>query len=104
MREEISTRLEAEIKEEQLLEITKLQAQMKATLTELEEIRNRNVALNSKRRTNVFFSQMYSKELTLRRNDALKYRRDHFNENSDVQIKLKFPAILRYRRKGCCGK
>ena len=61
MREEISTRLEAEIKEEQLLEITKLQAQMKATLTELKEIRNRNVALNSKRRTNVFFSQMYSK-------------------------------------------
>ena len=33
---------------------------------------------------------MYSKELTLRRNGALKYRRDYLNENSDVQIKLKF--------------
>ena len=47
---------------------------------------------------------MYSKELTLRRNGALKYRRDYLNENSDVQIKLKFPAILRCRRKGSRGK
>ena len=59
-----------------------------------EEIRNRIIELNSKRRTNVFVSQMYSKELTLRRNEALKYRRDYLNENSDVQVKLEFPAIL----------
>ena len=38
MREEISTTLKAEIKEEQLLAITKLQAQMKATLIELEDL------------------------------------------------------------------
>ena len=191
MREEISTTLKAEVKEELLLEITKLQAQMKATLIELEdlqnrpmrstlifknipgiqneswenisrlladfitceldlpysfekidfqisrahrsteqdkdhsnknqrspkpifaqfvnwriaeEIRNRIIELNAKRRINVFVSQMYSKELTLQRNGALKYRRDYLNENSDVQIKLEFPAILRYRRKGSRGK
>ena len=38
MREEISTTLKTEIKEELLLEITKLQAQMKATLIELEDL------------------------------------------------------------------
>ena len=64
-----------------------------------EEIRNRIIELNTKRRTNVFVSQVYSKQLTLRRNGALKYRRDYLNKNSDVQIKLEFPAILRYRRK-----
>ena len=37
MREEISTALKAEIKEVLLLEITKLQGQMKATITELKD-------------------------------------------------------------------
>ena len=41
MLEEISTTLKAEVKEELLLEITKLQAQMKATLIELEDLQNR---------------------------------------------------------------
>ena len=148
MREEISTTLKADIKEE--LEITKLQAQMKVTLIELvdlqnctmrftlifknipgiqnkswedtsrlladfqisranwstehdkehpnkvprgpkpifaqlvnccivEEIRNQIVELNSKCRLSVFVSQMYSKELTLQRNGALKYRRGYLN-------------------------
>ena len=44
-----------------------------------KEIRNRIIELNGKRHINVFVSQMYSKELTLRRNGTLKY----------VQIKLK---------------
>ena len=47
---------------------------------------------------------MYSKELTQRKNGALKYRRDYLNENPHVQIKLEFPAILRYRKKGSRGK
>ena len=38
MGEEILTTLKTEIKEELLLEITKLQAQMKATLIELEDL------------------------------------------------------------------
>ena len=41
MRDEISTTLTAEIKEK--LRITKLQAQMKATLIELEDLRNRTM-------------------------------------------------------------
>ena len=41
MRDEISTTLIAEIKEK--LRITKLQAQMKATLIELEDLRNRTM-------------------------------------------------------------
>ena len=43
MRKEISTTLKAEIKKELLLEITKLQAQMKVTLIELEDLRNRSM-------------------------------------------------------------
>ena len=43
MRMEISTTLKAEIKKELLLEITKLQAQMKVTLIELEDLRNRTM-------------------------------------------------------------
>ena len=43
MRKEISTKLKAEIKKELLLEITKLQAQMKVTLIELEDLRNRTM-------------------------------------------------------------
>ena len=38
MPEEVSTTLKAEVKEELLLEITKLQSQMKATLIELEDL------------------------------------------------------------------
>ena len=47
---------------------------------------------------------MYSKELTLRRNATVKYRHNYLNGNPDVQIKLEFPAILRYRRKSSRGK
>ena len=48
---------------------------------------------------NVFISQIYSKELKLRRNRALKYRCDYLNKNSVTQIKLKLSATLRYQRK-----
>ena len=65
-----------------------------------EELRNRMIELNSKLHINVFVSQMYSKELPLRRNDY----RDYLNKNSDVQIKVRFPATLRCRRKGSHGK
>ena len=41
MREEIFTTLKAEIKEEQLVDITKLQAQMKTRLIELKDLQNR---------------------------------------------------------------
>ena len=39
--EEISTTLKAEIKKELLMEITRLQAEMKATFIELEDLQNR---------------------------------------------------------------
>ena len=46
-----------------------------------KEIRNRIIELNTKRRINVFVRQVYSKQLTLQRNGALKYRRDYLNKN-----------------------
>ena len=82
----------------------KNQRSPKPIFAQFVKIRNCIIELNTKRRINVFVSQVYSKQLTLQRNGVLKYRRDYLNKNSDVQIKLEFPAILRYRRKCSRGK
>ena len=47
---------------------------------------------------------MFSKEMTIRRNRALQYRRDALNTSPDLQIRLEYPAILKSRRKGTNGK
>ena len=43
---------------------------------------------------------MYSKELTIRRNNALKRRRETLEEDGSIQIKLVYPAILKFKTKG----
>ena len=43
---------------------------------------------------------MYSKELTIRRNNALKRRRETLEEDGSIQIKLVYPAILKFKNKG----
>ena len=43
---------------------------------------------------------MYSKELTIRRNNALKRRRETLEEDGSTQIKLVYPAILKFTNKG----
>ena len=68
-----------------------------------EEIRNAVIRETSKRNLNVYVSQMYSKSLTARRNEALKFRRDHLNKNPNTQVKLDYPATLRSRPKGSRG-
>ena len=45
-------------------------------------------------------NQMYSKELTIRRNNALKRRREVLEEDGSIQIKLVYPAILKFKNKG----
>ena len=45
-------------------------------------------------------NQMYSKELTIRRNNALKRRRETLEEDGSIQIKLVYPAILKFKNKG----
>ena len=64
-----------------------------------EEIRNRVIELNSKKQTPVIVNQMFSKELTKRRNQALKKRKEVLQNDNELQIKLEFPAKLMSRNK-----
>ena len=47
---------------------------------------------------------MCSKELTIRRNNALKTRRETLEEDGSIQIKIFYPAILKYKNKGTKNK
>ena len=46
---------------------------------------------------NIFCNQMFSNELTLRRNNALIKRRDYLQTNKNMQVTLEFPATLKAR-------
>ena len=43
---------------------------------------------------------MFSKELALRRKNALIKRGDYLQTNKNMQVKLEFPAALKARKKG----
>ena len=47
---------------------------------------------------------MFSKELTERRNEALKYRKEVLETEPHLTIKLDYPAVLRSRPKGSRSK
>ena len=64
-----------------------------------EEIKSKVVQLNAQKRTKVVLNQMYSKELTIRRNNALKRRLKILEEDGSIQIKLDYPAILKFKKK-----
>ena len=43
---------------------------------------------------------MYSKQLTARRNDALKRRYEMMKNDKTIQVKLDFPAVLKSKKRG----
>ena len=47
---------------------------------------------------------MFSKEITKRRNQALKKRKEILQNDNELQIKLEFPAKLMSRNKHTKGK
>ena len=49
-----------------------------------EEIRNAVIHETCKRKLNVYVSQMFSKNLAARRNEALKFRKDHLNNTPNT--------------------
>ena len=65
-----------------------------------EEIKSKVIQLNAQKRTKVVVNQMQSKELTIRRNNALKRQREILEEDGSIQIKLVYPAILKFKNKG----
>ena len=70
-----------------------------------EEVRNKVIQLNAANKLqNVYVNQMFSKDLTERRNNALIKRKEHIKEHPNLQIKLDFPATLKYRERGSNSK
>lgn len=69
-----------------------------------EEVRNAIIHQNYNKKTNVSVNQMFSKQLTARRNEALKFRREYLNNHQDKQVKLDYPATLKSRVKGSRSK
>ena len=43
---------------------------------------------------------MYSKELTIRRNNDLKRRHENIGEDGSIQIKFFYPTMLKFKKKG----
>ena len=63
-----------------------------------EEIRNKIVMLNAKKQTKVVVNQMFPKDLTIRRNNALKRRRQLLNNpDNNLQVKLIYSVTLKDR-------
>ena len=54
----------------------------------------------TKKLQNIFCDQMFSKELKLRRNNALTKRRDYLQTNKNMQVKLECPTTLKASEKG----
>ena len=66
-----------------------------------EEIRNRIVMLNAKKQTKVVVNQMFSKDLTIQRNNALKRQHQLLNNpDNNLQVKLIYLATLESRQNG----
>ena len=64
-----------------------------------EEIQSKVIQLNAQKRTKVVVNQMFLKELTIRRNNALKRWREILEEDGSIQIKLVYSAILNFKNK-----
>ena len=60
-----------------------------------EVVRNRTISLSSRRVLNVYVNQMFFKELTETRNEALKYRKEILETGPHLTIKLDYLAVLR---------
>ena len=69
-----------------------------------EEIWNSMVHLNTTNQLNIVANQMFSKELTARRNNALIKRKKYMMNHKNLQIRLDFPATLKTREKGLVNK
>ena len=68
-----------------------------------EEIKTEIIKLHAQKRTKVTVNQMYSKQLTARRNDALKRRYEMMKNDKTIQVKLDFPAVLKSKKRGTRG-
>ena len=68
-----------------------------------EEIKTEIIKLHAQKRKKVTVSQMHSKQLAARRNDALKRRHEMMKNDKTIQVKLDFPAVLKSKKRGTRG-
>ena len=68
-----------------------------------ERVKSDFIQENQNGRSQVFASQMYSKSLRLRRNQALKHRHEMKEENPSMQGYIRYPATLMVKRPGKKG-
>ena len=66
----------------------------------VEEVRQKIIHLNLKNQLKNIVNQMFSKELTEWRNNALIKRKEYLRLHPDLQIKLDYPATLKSCHKG----
>ena len=65
-----------------------------------EEVQQKITHLSSRNQLKFIFNQMFSKELTKRRNNALIKRKEYLRLHTEIQIKLDYPATLKSCQKG----
>ena len=63
-----------------------------------KEIKTEIIKLHAQKRTKVTVNQIYSKQITARRNDALKRRYEMMKNDKTIQVKLDFPAVLKSKK------
>ena len=62
-----------------------------------EEVRQKIIHLHSRNQLKVIVNQMFSKELTEHRNNALIKRKEYLRLNPNIEVKLDYPATLKSR-------
>ena len=65
-----------------------------------EKVKSAFIQENQNGQSQVLVSQMYSKSLTLRRNQALKDQHEMKEEDPSIQTYIKYPATLMIKRPG----
>ena len=65
-----------------------------------ENVKSAFIQENQNGRSQVFVSQMYSKSLTLRQNQALKHWLEMKEEDPSIQGYIRYPATLMIKRPG----
>ena len=65
-----------------------------------EEIKNKIIYLTSRKMLKVYVDNMYSKDLTERRNQALMKRKELMEATPNLVVKMEYPAVLKSKRKG----
>ena len=64
-----------------------------------EDVRKNLIKLHAKRKSDIIVSQMFSKNLTTRRNEAMKKRKELLETSPNLSIYLEYPAKLMSRNK-----